>query len=121
MTIRALCQHRIKVPSHRRMKNAYCTEVYLVAPESQWQIVGGTEVGSGKHTLEYLNDLLRTEFLDQYAAGWRVTTYTYYADVEEPHQIQVNKGGADAGGITWTAAGPSLEQALEVAMVMTRD
>lgn len=76
---------------------------------------------SGEDTLDYLNEQLRTEFASRYAAGWRVTTYTYFEDVEEPHQIQVSKSGGGAGSVTWTAAGPSLELALEVAMVMTRD
>ncbi|CAA9542456.1 MAG: hypothetical protein AVDCRST_MAG43-255 [uncultured Thermomicrobiales bacterium] len=75
-------------------------------------------MGSKNDTLDYLNDQLRTEFLDRYAAGWRVTTYTCCEDVNEPHQIQVSKGGGGAGIVNWTAAGRSPELALEVAMVM---
>lgn len=78
-------------------------------------------MGSEKDTLEYLNNHLRTEFRDKYAAGWRVTTYTYFEDVEEPHQVQVSRAGSAAGNVTWTAAGLSPDLALEVAMVMTRD
>ncbi len=81
----------------------------------------GIHVGSYRDTLAYLNDQLKSEFPDQYVAGWRVTTSTYFPDVEESHQIQVSTGGGNAEGVARTAAGPSLDLVLEVAMVMARD